>query len=112
TLLDKVFFFELAIFSFLTGNSDMHLKNFSMIESPSGWMLAPAYDLLNVAIILPEDDEEFALTLVGKKKKLKREDFEQLAEGVGLTNRQITGVWNRMVKNRSNAIHWIDRSFL
>jgi serine/threonine-protein kinase HipA len=55
TLLDKIFYFELALFSFLTGNNDMHLKNFSMIESTSGWVLSPAYDLLNVAIVCPED---------------------------------------------------------
>ena len=48
----------------------------------SGWVLSPAYDLLNVAIVLPEDTEELALTLVGKKKKLKREHFEQLGEGL------------------------------
>jgi len=46
TLLDKLLLFELTVFCFLTGNSDMHLKNFSMIESTSGWILSPAYDLL------------------------------------------------------------------
>ena len=61
----------------------MHLKNFSMIESPSGWVLSPAYDLLNVSIELPEDTEELALTLDGKKKKLKREHFEKFGEGLG-----------------------------
>ena len=50
----------------------MHLKNFSMIESASGWVLAPAYDLLNVAIANPEDTEELALTLSGKKRKFKK----------------------------------------
>lgn len=70
TLLDKVFYLELSVFCFLTGNNDMHLKNFSMIESPSGWILAPAYDLLNVAIVNPDDTEELALTIEGKKKKL------------------------------------------
>lgn len=68
TLLDKTYFFDLALFSFMTGNNDMHLKNFSMVENPSGWGLAPAYDLLNVAIVFPEDKEEIALTLMGKKK--------------------------------------------
>ena len=71
-LLDILFFFELALFCFLTGNNDMHLKNFSMIESASGWVLSPAYDLLNVTIINPEDDEELALTMEGKKKKIRR----------------------------------------
>ena len=90
----------------------MHLKNFSMIESPSGWVLSPAYDLLNVAIVFPEDTEELALTLVGKKKKLKREHFEQLGVGLGLTPKQIKGAFNRMIRNKSKAFDWIDRSFL
>lgn len=112
TLLDKTFFFDLTLFTFLTGNNDMHLKNFSMIESSSGWVLSPAYDLLNVAIVFPEDNEELALTLVGKKKKLKREHFEQLAVGLGLTPKQIKGAFNRMIKNKSKAFSWIDQSFL
>lgn len=112
TLLDKVFYFELVLFSFLVGNNDMHLKNFSMIESPSGWVLAPAYDLLNVAIVLPEDKEELALTLVGKKKKLKREHFEQLGEDLELTGKQIAGAFRRMIKYKPSAFSWIDRSFL
>lgn len=90
----------------------MHLKNFSMIESPSGWALSPAYDLLNVAIVFPEDTEELALTLVGKKKKLKREHFEQFGEGLGMTPKQIKGAFNRMIENKSIAIDWIYRSFL
>lgn len=112
TLLDKVFYFELTLFSFLTGNNDMHLKNFSMIERPSGWVLAPAYDLLNAAIVNPDDDEELALTLAGKKRKLKREHFEQLGSGLDLTAKQIAGAFKRMEKNKPKAIDWINRSFL
>lgn len=112
TLLDKTYFFDLAVFSFLVGNNDMHLKNFSMIDSPAGWGLAPAYDLLNVAIVFPEDKEELALNLSGKKKKLKREHFEQLGEGLGLSPKQIKGTFKRMLKNQSKASHWIDQSFL
>jgi len=112
TLLDKIFYFDLALFSFLTGNNDMHLKNFSMIQIASGWALSPAYDLLNVAIVLPEDSEELALTLVGKKKNLKKEHFELLGEGLGLTSKQIRGSFNRMIRNKAKAFDWIDRSFL
>ncbi len=112
TLLDKTFYFDLALFSFLSGNSDMHLKKFSMIKSRSGWVLSPAYDLLNVAIVFPEDQEKLALTLGGKKKKLKREHFEQFGEGLGMTNRQVTGAFKRISKNKPHAIRWIDRSFL
>ena len=112
TLLDKIFFFELAIFSFLSGNNDMHLKNFSMIESSSGWLLAPAYDVLIVSILLPEDTEELALTLDGKKKKLNWGHFEKLGLGLGLTDKQIQGVKSRMFKNKSKATNWLDKSFL
>lgn len=112
TLLDKVFYFELAVFSFLTGNNDMHLKNFSMIESSSGWVLAPAYDLLNASIVNPDDTEELALTLVGKKRNLKKEHFEKLGEVLKLTGKQINGAFKRILKNKSVALGWIDKSFL
>jgi len=112
TMLDKIFYFELALFSFLTGNNDMHLKNFSMIESPSGWILAPAYDLLNVSILNPEDEEELALSLVGKRKKLKLEHFKQLGSSLNLTGKQVKGAFIRMVENKHKAAAWIKRSFL
>ncbi len=112
TLLDKVFYYEIVLFSFLTGNNDMHLKNFSMIESASGWTLSPAYDLLNVSIILPDDTEELALTLAGKKKKLKRQDFEQLGKTLGLNNKQIAGTFKRFLLKKNSAMKWIDKSFL
>ncbi len=112
TLLDKVFFFELGLFSFLSGNNDMHLKNFSMIQSASGWLLAPAYDLLNVAIINPDDKEELALTLEGKKSNFKRIHFESFGKGLGLTNKQIEGVFERFYKKKNNANKWIETSFL
>jgi serine/threonine-protein kinase HipA len=112
TLLDKTFLFDLTLFSFLTGNNDMHLKNFSMIESHSGWVLAPAYDLLNVAIVLPEDTEELALSLLGKKRRLKYEHFEQFGAKLEMTPKQIKGAFNRMIKNKSSALDWIDRSYL
>jgi serine/threonine-protein kinase HipA len=112
TLLDKLYFFEMTVFCFLTGNNDMHLKNFSMIDSKEEWMLSPAYDLLNVTVINPADDEELALTLEGKKKKLKREHFEHLGMGLDLTDRQISGVFGRFVRYRPIAEEWVRNSFL
>ena len=112
TLLDKLYFFELSIFSFLTGNNDMHLKNFSMINNGTEWSLSPAYDLLNVAIVNPEDKEEMALSIEGKKKKLNREHFERLGKGLELNDKQIESVFKRMIKNKSIAIQWINDSFL
>ena len=90
----------------------MHLKNFSMINNGSEWSLAPAYDLLNVAIVNPDDTEELALTLEGKKKKLKREHFERFGKGLDLNDKQIENVFRRMFKNKSVAMQWIDHSFL
>jgi len=112
TLLDTVYFMELAIFSFLTGNNDMHLKNFSMINFGESWSLAPAYDLLNVAIVNPEDTEELALTIEGKKKKLKWEHFERLGKKLGLNNKQLNGITKRFLKNKPIAFDWIKNSFL
>jgi serine/threonine-protein kinase HipA len=112
TLLDKLYFLELAIFSYLTGNNDMHLKNFSMIQTGTAWSLAPAYDLLNVAIVNPDDTEELALTIEGKKKKLKWEHFQGLGIDMGLNEKQISGIAKRFQKNKPIALHWIDNSFL
>lgn len=112
TLLDKGYFFDLVLFSFLTGNSDMHLKNFSMIEGRSGWGLAPAYDLLNVWILFPDDTEDTALTLQGKKKKLKRAHFMHLGKELELTDRQVQRAFTRMTEKKPVAMEWIEKSFL
>jgi len=112
TLLDKLYFFELTIFSFLSGNNDMHLKNFSMIQTDYGWSLSPAYDLLNATILNPEDKEELALTIEGKKKKLKPEHFDQLGKVLGLSSKQTSGVYKRLQLNKKTAFSLLDQSFL
>ncbi len=111
-LLDKLFYFDLALFSFISGNNDMHLKNFSMIESASGWTLSPAYDLLNVSIANPSDKEEMALSLNGKKNRIKKEDFENFGGTIGLNNKQINNAFKRLISNKNLANDWIDKSFL
>ena len=73
--LDMVDFLELVYFSWLTGNNDMHLKNFSLYSPAGEPVLTPAYDLLSAAISNPADDEELALNLNGKKKHIKDSDF-------------------------------------
>jgi serine/threonine-protein kinase HipA len=113
TLLDAMSLFELTVFSFITGNNDMHLKNFSMINYESDqWVLAPAYDLLNVAIANPEDNEELALTLDGKKRKLKLDYFVRWGQQMGLNKKQIEGVFTSILDKRKIALHWINNSFL
>ena len=112
TLLDKLYFFELTIFSYLTGNNDMHLKNFSMIDKGTKWSLSPAYDLLNVSLANPLDNEELALPIEGKKKRLRKDHFERFGQGLDLNEKQIEGVFKRFIKNKSLSFEWIDNSFL
>ncbi|UTY23002.1 HipA domain-containing protein [Treponema denticola] len=85
--LDMTELFYRLVFSFIVGNSDMHLKNFSLIESEYGsgeYHLSPAYDLLPVNVIMPEDKEEFALPINGKKRNIHRKDFLIFAAGCGI----------------------------
>ena len=82
--MDVTNYFEYVLFSWLTGNNDMHLKNFSLYETANRIRLTPAYDLLNAAIINPKDDEELALTLNGRKKRLQREDFIKSGNTLGI----------------------------
>jgi serine/threonine-protein kinase HipA len=86
--LDTINFFEQVLFSFLTGNADMHLKNFSLLNAPGiGYTLSPAYDHVATKLLMPEDDEDLALTLNGKKKKIKKADFEEAATRLNISVR-------------------------
>jgi serine/threonine-protein kinase HipA len=112
TLLDKLRFFELAVFNFIIGNNDMHLKNFSMWLTDQGWTLSPAYDILNVKIILPKDKEDTALLLGGKKMNFNRGYFDRLGNVLKLNEKQVAGVYRRLAKWTPKAIALIEKSFL
>jgi serine/threonine-protein kinase HipA len=112
TLLDKLRYFELVVFCYLTGNNDMHLKNFSMIQKDGKWVLSPAYDLLNVNLANPSDHEELALNMEGKKRKFTRHHFERFGTNLGLNNKQIQGVFDRFLKKQPKAKSLIEESFL
>lgn len=111
--LDVVNFFELLLFSFLTGNADMHLKNFSLLEQPGlGMILSPAYDMVNTALVNPADDEDMALTLNGKKKKLKKQDFVAAMNTLKVDEKQQQNIFTKMEKARQKWMEQIDNSFL
>jgi serine/threonine-protein kinase HipA len=111
--LDVVNFFELVIFSFITGNADMHLKNFSLLDRPGlGMTLSPAYDLVNTTLVNPEDAEELALTLNGKKKKLKKQDFVAAMNILNVDEKQQRNIFEKMERALPKWLDWIDRSFL
>ncbi len=111
--LDVVNLFELVLFSFLTGNSDMHLKNFSLLEQKGlGMVLSPAYDLVNTALVNPSDDEEMALTLNGKKKNLKKQDFVAAMNTQKVDEKQQQNIFNKIDKALPLWMDFIDVSFL
>lgn len=111
-LLDVVNFWELVIFSWLTGNADMHLKNFSLYKPVDTYSLTPAYDLLSTALVMPEDTEELALTLCGKKRKIKRSDFEKAMLSSGLNPKVAERIFAKFKKVISTWMDIIDTSFL
>jgi serine/threonine-protein kinase HipA len=111
--LDLVNFFEVVLFSFLTGNADMHLKNFSLVEQPGlGMVLSPAYDLVNTALINEEDNEDMALHLNGKKSRLKKQDFVAAMNTLKLDEKQQENIFIKMEKSKSKWMEQIDISFM
>ena len=90
----------------------MHLKNFSLYEVADKMRLTPAYDLLNAAIINPKDDEELALTLNGRKKELKIEDFIRSASTLGIENVIVERLINKYIKLLPKFETVIQNSFL
>jgi serine/threonine-protein kinase HipA len=114
-LFDVQVFFELALFSFLTGNADMHLKNFSLIDYENGiTQLAPAYDLLSTRLVISEKDdpEELALTMNGRKRKFSKDGFMQFAQSLKIKEKQVDNIFNRFKKALPGVLDFIDESLL
>lgn len=111
---DIVRFFEVVVFSFAIGNSDMHLKNFSLLREHDGtWRLSPAYDLVPVKVVLPSDEDDLALTVNGKNRNLRASDFKSAAATMGLTQVQYRRIVERIASGvRKHLDEAMDRSFL
>ncbi len=110
--LDLVNFWEIVVFSWLTGNADMHLKNFSLINSGMGYSLTPAYDLLSTALVMPEDTEELALTLNGKKRKIRPSDFKAAMVASGLNEKVVLNIEKKFRRAFPKWFETIETSFL
>lgn len=110
--LDIVTFFDITLFSFLTGNADMHLKNFSLVERGDEITLSPAYDLLSTAIMPINDKEDLALPVNGKKARIKRVDFEKLGKNLGLFPKQMENSFSRLEKAIPEMENIVRDSFL
>ena len=111
--LDMINFWEQVVFSWIVGNADMHLKNFSLIsEKPEKYVLTPTYDQVSTAIVMPEDTDELALPLNGFQKKLLAIDFVQAMENTGLTNQMAQRILNRFISLQEKWFACIDDSFI
>ena len=111
--MDVTNFFEVILFSWITGNNDMHLKNFSLFEPHEGNIrLTPAYDMLNAVILNPKDDEELALTLNGKRKSLKRRDFIISGLTMGVEQKTIERLIGKYERLLPEMKKFIGNSFL
>lgn len=113
-VLDLINFFEQVLFSFLTGNADMHLKNFSLIEKPgNGFFLSPAYDMVSSTLVVKGDKEELALNLNGKKRKLQRKDFDTVFYSFKvLEEKAIVNMYNKFANAIESWLQFIPKSFI
>ncbi len=111
-LLDLTDFYEQVFFSWLVGNNDMHLKNFSLYAPKGKWFLAPAYDLLNVSMANPKDAEEMALTLNGRKKRIEKSDFVSALTLSGIAPKVFDNMLEKYRKLLPKFHDMIDMSFL
>ncbi|MFN2313973.1 MAG: HipA domain-containing protein [Bacteroidales bacterium] len=111
--LDIINFFEQVLFSFLTGNADMHLKNFSLLDrSDLGYVLSPAYDMVASGLVVEGDDEELALTLNGKKKNIRKKDFLEPMNRFNIDAKAIENLFNKLRTSVEKWHDFIDISFL
>lgn len=110
---DLINLFELVLFSFVTGNADMHLKNYSLIRDENDDIkLSPAYDLLSTKLLMPADKEEFALSINGKKAGLKRKDFDTLALYMGINKKTLTAIYKKFGGVVKQWFNLINKSFV
>ncbi len=113
--LDKTELFIRIVFSYAVGNSDMHLKNFSLIESEKldgSYTLSDAYDLLPVNVIIPSDPDELALTLNGKNRNLRRKDFIIFAQNIGIEQKPAERMISKIVSLKQQYIQMCSDSYL
>ena len=114
-MLDVQRFWEIVLFSWMTGNSDMHCKNFSLIDSGNGeYVLSPAYDLLAVLLADPQDPEEMAMSfsLGGKKNGFNRNAFMSAFIQSGIPATVADRMINRMAGYLPDWKRLISHSFL
>ncbi len=92
--LDTVDFFERVLFCFLTGNGDMHQKNWALLGAAPEATLAPCYDLVCSRLYIKNEDDT-ALTLNAKRKDINRRDFEAFAARLEIAPKAVAGILDK-----------------
>ena len=113
--LDMAELFMRLVFCFVAGNSDMHLKNFSLKETEPGnriFRLSDAYDMLPVNVIMPEDQEQLALTINGKKRNIHKKEFRILAEACEISLNVAERMIRRVCGLKEKLFKQIDMAYL
>ena len=77
---DAQLLFERVVLNFILGNGDAHLKNYSISYKGDNRRLSPAYDVVCSRLAIPDEKEESAININGKKSRLLKADFDKLAE--------------------------------
>ena len=81
-------------------------------EGSSEYVLSAAYDLLPVNAIMPEDEEEFALTMCKKKRKIRRKDFLSFAEEIGIESVTAEKLLSKVIKEKETLLAMCEESYL
>lgn len=104
-----------SVFSFAIGNSDMHLKNFSLKEEEPGsriYSLSRAYDMLPLNVIMPEDKEQLALTLNGKKRNIRKKDFKEFAKNCEIPEKSAENMMKKICSLKEKFLEQCEESYL
>lgn len=84
-------FIQRLTYTILTGNGDMHLKNWSFIyEDKRTPKLSPAYDLLSTVPYIPDDTLALKILKVNDMKLCDVALFESMADKAGVPKKVVT----------------------
>lgn len=95
--LETIDFFERVLLCFIIGNGDMHLKNWAFLIRDKKAALAPVYDLVSSRVYF-KNESDSALTINAKNNKLRRRDFESLANYLKIDSKASANSFERMKK--------------
>ena len=110
---DLTNFWEQVLLSYFTGNANMHLKNCSMLENElEEYALSPAYDLVNIVLVNPDDTEDLALTLNGKKSNLNYTDFVKAFDTLKMPVKVLDNMLHNFLYCRKEMAAMVQNSFL